>query len=113
VHAWCCRFFGGGFGGFGFGGQEDEDATPKGNDVRVDLEVTLRDLYLGHQFKVTRDKPVAKPAPGVRQCNCRNKVVTRQLGPGMFQQFQQQECQVRAAAGALLPPFLFSGMTSG
>ena len=46
--------------------------------------------------KVTRDKPVAKPAPGVRQCNCRNKVVTRQLGPGMFQQFQQQECQVGA-----------------
>ena len=44
--------------------------------------------------QVTRDKPVAKPAPGVRKCNCRNKVVTRQLGPGMFQQFQQQECQV-------------------
>ena len=37
-----------------------------------------------------RDKPVAKPAPGKRKCNCRNKVVTRQLGPGMFQQFQQQ-----------------------
>ena len=40
--------------------------------------------------QVMRDKPVAKPAPGKRKCNCRNKVVTRQLGPGMFQQFQQQ-----------------------
>ena len=50
----------------------------------------------GHwNWQVTRDKPVAKLAPGVRKCNCRNKVVTRQLGPGMFQQFQQQECQVR------------------
>ena len=39
-----------------------------------------------------RDKPVARPAKGTRKCNCRNKVVTRQLGPGMFQQFQQQEC---------------------
>lgn len=42
---------------------------------------------------MTRDKPAEKPAPGKRKCNCRNKVVTRQLGPGMFQQFQQQECQ--------------------
>ncbi|KAK9918595.1 hypothetical protein WJX75_005221 [Coccomyxa subellipsoidea] len=89
------QFFGGGFPGFGgFGGMGDEEEqTPKGDDVRVDLEVTLKDLYLGHQFKVMRDKPVAKPAPGKRKCNCRNKVVTRQLGPGMFQQFQQQECQ--------------------
>ena len=36
---------------------------------------------------------MAKPAPGKRKCNCKNKVVTRQLGPGMFQQFTQQECQ--------------------
>ena len=43
--------------------------------------------------QVLRDKPVARPAKGTRKCNCRNKVVTRQLGPGMFQQFQQQECQ--------------------
>jgi len=42
---------------------------------------------------VLRDKPVARPAKGTRKCNCRSKVVTRQLGPGMFQQFQQQECQ--------------------
>jgi hypothetical protein len=44
-------------------------------------------------LQVTRDKPVAKPAPGKRKCNCKNKMVTRQLGPGMFQQYTQQECQ--------------------
>ncbi|CAK0786120.1 hypothetical protein CVIRNUC_009333 [Coccomyxa viridis] len=87
-------FGGGGFPGFGgFGGMgEEEETTPKGHDVHVELEVTLNDLYLGHQYKVTRDKPVAKPTPGKRKCNCKNKVVTRQLGPGMFQQFTQQEC---------------------
>lgn len=31
---------------------DEEEQTPKGDDVRVDLEVTLKDLYLGHQFKV-------------------------------------------------------------
>ena len=45
-----CRFFGGGFGGFGFGQQEEE--TPKGHAVLVELEVTLKDLYLGESFKV-------------------------------------------------------------
>lgn len=40
--------------------------------------------------QVTRDKAVIKPAPGTRQCKCKMKLVTKQLGPGMFQQFQQQ-----------------------
>ena len=48
------RFFGGGgfpgFGGFGGMGDEEE-TTPKGHDVHVELEVTLNDLYLGHQYK--------------------------------------------------------------
>ena len=48
------RFFGGGgfpgFGGFGGMGDEEEQ-TPKGHDVHVELEVTLKDLYLGHQYK--------------------------------------------------------------
>jgi hypothetical protein len=48
------RFFGGGFGGFGgFGGGGDaEPETPKGRTVTVDLQVTLRDLYLGNSFTV-------------------------------------------------------------
>lgn len=43
--------------------------------------------------QVTRDKNVIKPAKGKRQCNCKQKMVTKQLGPGMFQQFQTQECE--------------------
>ena len=153
------RFFGG-FGGFG--GQQEEESTPKGNDVVVELEVSLQDLYLGNHFdvrvchkpkrgrlldvaaeylilrhthiyiyidcgctkgmasmsecihaamrenlvarnvkhlagvlfsvgpQVVRDKNVIKPAPGKRQCNCRNKMVTKQVGPGMFQQYAMQ-----------------------
>eukprot|EP00898_Chlorokybus_atmophyticus_P001543 jgi/Chlat1/238/Chrsp1S03046 len=84
------QFFG---GGFGFGQQEEEESTPKGQDVRVQLEVTLEDLYLGKSFQVHREKNVIKPAKGTRQCNCKNKMVTKQIGPGMFQQFQQQVCQ--------------------
>ena len=40
--------------------------------------------------QVVRDKNVIKPAPGKRQCNCRNKMVTKQVGPGMFQQYAMQ-----------------------
>lgn len=46
----CRSFFGNfGFGGFGFGQQEEE--TPKGNNVLVELEVSLKHLYLGGHFK--------------------------------------------------------------
>ncbi len=82
------QFFG--FGG-GFGGGEEE--TPKGDTIYAELEVTLADLYLGNTFRVVRDKNVIKPASGKRQCNCRNKVVTQQLGPGMFQQYTQKVCE--------------------
>jgi DnaJ-class molecular chaperone len=42
---------GGGFGGFGGFGGEQEPETPKGRTVVVDLQVTLKDLYLGKVFK--------------------------------------------------------------
>jgi len=87
------QFFGGGFGFGGFGEEEEEDSTPKGNNIVADLEVSLRDLYLGASFTVTRDKNIIKPASGTRKCNCKNKMVTRQLGPGMFQQYTQQVCE--------------------
>ena len=59
------RFFGGGFGGgFGFGGGEEEEQTPKGHDVRVDLEVTLRDLYVGTTIRARpRRAARARPPP--------------------------------------------------
>jgi len=59
----------------------------------VTLEVTLKDLYVGRSIRVLRDKNVIKPATGKRKCNCKNKLVTKQVGPGMYQQFQQQECE--------------------
>ncbi|KAG1680159.1 hypothetical protein FOA52_000272 [Chlamydomonas sp. UWO 241] len=80
-------FFGGGFGG------QQEETTPKGHDVYADLIVTLKDLYLGKEMRITRVKSVIKPAPGTRDCKCRMKLVTKQLGPGMYQQFQQQQCE--------------------
>jgi len=82
------------FGGFGgFGRQEEDQGPQKGDDVVVDVEVTLKDLYLGATYTVTRDKNVIKPASGTRKCNCKQKMVTRQLGPGMFQQYAQEVCE--------------------
>ena len=88
------QFFGG-FGRFPFGGGFQEEQTPKGQTVHVGLEVTLEDLYVGKEFHVTRDKHVLKPAPELpkRRCNCRQRMETRQVGPGMFQQRQVQECE--------------------
>ncbi|CAI5491963.1 unnamed protein product [Closterium sp. Naga37s-1] len=85
------QFFGG-FGGFGQQ-QEEEEQTPKGDTVTVDLEASLEDLYNGRSFQVWRDKNVVRSAPGKRKCNCKARMVTRQIAPGMFQQFTQQECQ--------------------
>ena len=85
--------FGGGFGGSRIGGMNQEPETPKGDAVQMDLYVSLKDLYLGNTIKVTRDKDVLKPAKGTRKCNCRQKMVTRQVGPGMFQQYAQNECE--------------------
>jgi len=83
-------FFGGGFGG-GFG--QAEEQTPKGHDVYADLIVSLKDLYLGKELQITRVKSVVKPASGTRDCKCKMKLVTKQLAPGMYQQFQQQVCE--------------------
>lgn len=63
----CCRFDG-------------EPETPKGEDVEVELELTLEDLYNGVRVDAIRDKSVLKPAKGKRKCNCRQKMVTRQVG---------------------------------
>jgi len=82
------RFFGG-----GFGGQEQEPETPKGDSFIVDLEVSIKDLYLGRTLQVGRDKDIIKPAKGKRKCNCKQRMVTRQLGPGMFQQYAKEECE--------------------
>jgi len=83
------QFFGG-FGGFG-GGQREPEA-PRAPDLVIPVQVTLEDLYKGSSFPILRDRHVIKSAPGTRNCNCKNRMVTKQVGPGMFQQFAQQEC---------------------
>lgn len=35
---------------------------------------------------------MAKPAKGTRKCNCRQEVVTRNLGAGRYQMTQQAVC---------------------
>ncbi|CAM8933244.1 unnamed protein product [Rhodiola kirilowii] len=78
---------------FGGGPTEEEEKVVKGDDVIVDLEATLEDLYMGGSLKVWREKNVIKPAPGKRRCNCRNEVYHKQIGPGMFQQMTEQVCE--------------------
>ncbi|CAG7835213.1 unnamed protein product [Allacma fusca] len=81
------------FGGFGFGfGDNERKEIPRGADIIMDVPVTLEELYSGNFIEITRNKPVAKPAAGTRKCNCRQEMVTRQLGPGRFQMTQQNVC---------------------
>ncbi|KAG6487010.1 hypothetical protein ZIOFF_055591 [Zingiber officinale] len=75
-----------------FGGgprEEEEEAIPKGDDVVVELDATLEDLYMGGTLKIWREKNVIKSAPGKRRCNCKNEVYHKQIAPGMFQQMTE------------------------
>lgn len=78
---------------FGGGQMEEEEKIVKGDDVVVELDATLEDLYMGGSLKVWREKNILKPAPGKRRCNCRNEVYHKQIGPGMFQQMTEQVCE--------------------
>lgn len=84
------------FGDFGFhfngDGHGQNQDIPRGANVAVDLYVTLEELYTGNFVEITRNKPVLKPAKGTRKCNCRQEMVTRNLGPGRFQMIQQTVC---------------------
>ncbi|KAJ8396312.1 hypothetical protein AAFF_G00018890 [Aldrovandia affinis] len=84
------------FGDFGFmfgGNQRQQDRNiPRGNDIVLDLEVTLEEVYSGNFVEVVRNKPIAKEAPGKRKCNCRQEMRTTQLGPGRFQMTQEVVC---------------------
>jgi DnaJ family protein B protein 11 len=82
-------FFGDFFGG---GGHSDEDETPRGADLNVDLFVTLEEVYNGNFIEIKRRKSVYKETSGTRKCNCRHEMRTQQLGAGRFQMFQVQVC---------------------
>jgi DnaJ family protein B protein 11 len=42
---------------------------------------------------VTREKGVYKNTRGTRKCNCKTKMATRQIAPGMYQQYPTQTCE--------------------
>lgn len=83
--------FFGDFFNFGGGGNRQADA-PRGDDVSMTLEVTLEELYNGEFVEIVRNKPVAKPTEGTRKCNCRQEMITRQMGPNSFQMMQSTVC---------------------
>ncbi|KAJ8983428.1 hypothetical protein NQ317_005893 [Molorchus minor] len=58
----------------------------------MDIFVTLEDLYTGTFIEITRNKPVMKPAKGTRKCNCRQEMITKNVGPGRFHMMQQTVC---------------------
>lgn len=78
--------------GFSFGGGDQRQEVHKGANIVMDLFVSLEELYTGNFVEITRNKPVLKPAHGTRKCNCRQEMVTRNLGPGRFQMMQQTVC---------------------
>lgn len=83
------------FGDFGFhfgNGDSAQHDTPRGANIVMEMQVTLEELYSGNFVEIIRNKPVLKPAPGTRKCNCRQEMVTRNLGPGRFQMIQQNVC---------------------
>eukprot|EP01132_Coremiostelium_polycephalum_P006843 gene6843-8487_t len=92
-----------GGGGFRFntGGGGGQTMQQRGPDIELDLEVTLKDLYVGRTTKVTHKKQVlcnkcrgtgAKDPNNVSTCGgCKGsgvKVKVQQLGPGFLQQVQ-------------------------
>lgn len=78
--------------GFNFGGNEHRQEVHKGANIVIDLYASLEEMYTGNFVEITRNKPVLKPASGTRKCNCRQEMVTRNLGPGRFQMMQQTVC---------------------
>jgi len=92
------------FSAFGFGGRSNTGSSQmqnKGPDLEIDLEVTLKDLYLGRVIDVAHRKQTlchkcrgtgAKKASDVTTCGgCKGtgmKMKVQQLGPGFVQQTQ-------------------------
>ena len=90
------QFFGGGFGGGfgGFGQQQQEEQRPRGDDVIIEMPVTLEEIYVGKKSTILRDKVVLLESKGkkTRDCNCKQRLVQKQIGPNMIQQYTQEVC---------------------
>mmetsp|Transcript_9453 Transcript_9453/g.14173 ORF Transcript_9453/g.14173 Transcript_9453/m.14173 type:complete len:379 (-) Transcript_9453:195-1331(-) len=84
-------FFGGGFG------RQRKEEQKRGPDVTLDVQVTLKDLYLGRMVSVLHKKQTLC----LNYEDCRSddrscigpgmKMITRQLGPGFVQQMQTSD----------------------
>lgn len=90
------------FSQFGFGRRQASNEMPKGPNVEIEVQVTLRDLYEGKKIEVLNRKQIlctkcrgtgAKSPDDVKTCHvCGGtgvRMVTRQLGPGFVSQMQQ------------------------
>ncbi|KAG5447191.1 DnaJ sub B member 11 [Clonorchis sinensis] len=83
------------FFGFGFdfgGGRGGSEEAARGDDLVVDLWVTLEELYVGDFVEISRVKLDKKNAKGTRKCRCRREMRTTMLGPGQFQMHQVEVC---------------------
>lgn len=111
---------GGGGGGFGdifgsfFGNQRGGKQQKKGQSLHLDLEVTLKDLYMGSSVEIEVSKQVvcpscrgsgAKSPKDLVKCRaCKGKgyiLVQHQLGPGFVQQ-SQQVCEKCGGTGKII-----------
>ncbi|OON15907.1 DnaJ domain protein, partial [Opisthorchis viverrini] len=83
------------FFGFGFdfgGGRGGSEEVARGDDLVVDLWVTLEELYVGDFVEISRVKLDKKNTKGTRKCRCRREMRTTMLGPGQFQMHQVEVC---------------------
>jgi len=100
------------FGFFGGGRQNQEEQ--RGEDIRLDLQVTLEDLYNGRTFEVLVKNQILCPkcrGSGARSDNdvvqCHScdgrgiKITMHQLGPGFMQQVQST-CDVCGGTGKIV-----------
>ena len=103
------------FGGFGFGGHHQQsNEERRGDDIRLDLSVTLEDLYKGRVYEVELKQQHlcsscrgsgARKESDVTQCPvCQGRgiqVKMVSLGPGFMQQVQQP-CERCSGKGKII-----------
>ncbi|KAG0056685.1 DnaJ- protein scj1 [Gryganskiella cystojenkinii] len=92
---------------FGGGSRQHQHEERRGPEMRLELEVTLEELYVGKSIEIEVSKQIicphcsgsgAKSSDDVVTCTgCQGqgvKIVKHMLAPGMFQQFRQtcDEC---------------------
>ncbi|KAJ3316290.1 DnaJ (Hsp40), sub A, member 4 [Blyttiomyces sp. JEL0837] len=101
------------FGFGGGGGWHSHQQVRKGPEIKMDMQVTLEELFNGETIEVDMNKQIicpicrgsgAKKADDVKKCHACNgsgvKVVKQMLGPGIYQQMQTT-CDVCSGRGKI------------